>query len=235
MAECLVPSRIEPSLIQTLYVARPQAEARLREQVPDVVQPVIVEPYKFFRPRRSYRITEKLSLADGDMFFSNLQTLTVSVNTVGVMGKGLASRAKYQFPDVYVRYQDLCRKKALVLGKPALYKRDFESANIDGADVVDGKWFLLFPTKGHWRNDSQLAPIEEGLGWVVANYKKEGIESLAIPALGCGLGNLEWKDVGPVMCQYLSQMDIVVSIYLPQGKPILDIHTSRDFLLPKSK
>ena len=186
----------------------------------------------FFRPRSSTRITEKLNIANGDMFFSTLQTLTVSVNTVGIMGKGLASRAKYQFPDVYVQYQDLCRKKSLQLGKPALYKRDSDLVTNDYPDVVDGKWFLLFPTKDHWKNDSRIEPIEEGLRWLLDNYKKLGIESLAIPALGCGLGNLSWGEVGPLMCKYLSQLDITCTIYLPQDKDIPEEYLRPDYLMP---
>lgn len=58
------------------------------------------------------------------MLFSQMQTLTVSVNTVGVMAKVLVSRAKHQFPDMYVVYQDICRSKAFQMGKPYLYKRE---------------------------------------------------------------------------------------------------------------
>jgi ssDNA thymidine ADP-ribosyltransferase, DarT/Macro domain len=234
MAEFLSPISIAPSYISAIYVAKPKVKELIDERYQKFGLDVIVEPHKFFLPRRSYRITPALSLADGDMFFSRLQTLTVSVNTVGIMGKGLASRAKYQFPDVYVRYQDLCRRKTLKMGKPALYKRDFEQASVDCADVVDGKWFLLFPTKDHWKNDSEILPIEEGLEWLVANYKKEGIESLAIPALGCGLGNLDWKEVGPLMCRYLAKLEIKCAIYLPQGREIPPEYTTPQYLLNTS-
>ena len=77
----------------------------------------------FFQPRFATRIGN-ISLVNGDMFFSDMQTLTVSVNLQGIMGKGLASRAKYQFPDVYVVYQDACRSKRITATKPCLYKRE---------------------------------------------------------------------------------------------------------------
>jgi hypothetical protein len=231
MAELLVPTIIPSHAIRSIYVAKDRVKQHIVTTSPHLESKVIVEPYMFFRPKKSIRLTDRLNLADGDMFFSTLQTLTVSVNTVGIMGKGLASRAKYQFPDVYVRYQDLCRKKSLKLGRPALYKREFEVPERDAADVVDGKWFLLFPTKGHWRNDSTLPPIEEGLQWIVDNYHKEAIESLAIPALGCGLGNLSWAEVGPLMCRYLSRIEIVCTIYLPQGKEIPAEQLSFNYLM----
>ena len=52
------------------------------------------------------------------------------------------------------------------------------------------------------------------LKWIQDNYKQQGIKSLAMSALGCGLGNLQWQDVGPLMCKFLKELDIQVCIYL---------------------
>jgi O-acetyl-ADP-ribose deacetylase (regulator of RNase III) len=195
------------------------------------------EPYTFFQPARVYKITPNLFVREGDMFFSRAQTLTVSVNTVGIMGKGVASRAKYQFPDVYVHYQDLCRARQLKMGKPALYKReksfDFELADEPESleNANNETWFLLFPTKKHWREDADIKGIEQGLQWILENYQKEGIKTLALPALGCGLGNLEWKEVGPLLCSYLSALKIPAYIYLPAEKEVSNDLLSPEFLL----
>src|SRR5690606_15007770 len=148
-----------------------------------------------------------LSLVDGDMFFSQMQTLTISVNCVGVMGKGLASRAKYQFPGMYVKYQDLCKEKKLALGKPYVLKKEYSldeelAESPESLRSVEETQFLLFPTKNHWRQRSDIGGIEDGLKELVKNYKRVGIESLATPALGCGLGQLKWSDVGPLMGKY---------------------------------
>jgi len=171
------------------------------------------------------------------MFFSRMHTLTVSVNCVGVMGKGLASRAKYQFPGVYVTYQDLCRKRKLQLGKPYLYKRessvDYQLAE-DPATLSNANletWFLLFPTKRHWREHADINGIKKGLQWLQDNYEGEGIKSLAIPALGCGLGKLEWRDIGPLMCNHLYTLDIPVEVYLPTERKVPEELLSKDFLL----
>ncbi len=183
---------------------------------------------------------ENISLIRGDMFFSNMQTLTVSVNCVGVMGKGLASTAKSRFPDVYVRYEAVCKSKDLQIGKPYLYKIELSVKEQLGDSTFflpedslnsEQKWFLLFPTKKHWRNPSEIEDIKNGLEWLCNNYKKQGIKSLAIPALGCGLGSLDWQDVGPLMCKYLSSMDITVAIYLPAEKKLDERLISADFLL----
>jgi hypothetical protein len=237
MAEVLVPNIVPPESIKTIYVARYEVAEILRKDARIGNQSVIPEPDMFFEPTRQSMITTNLILVEGDMFFSRMHTLTVSVNCVGIMGKGLASRAKYQFPDVYVAYQDLCRNKVVRMGKPAIYKReisfDYELAD-DPSTLTNGNvetWFLLFATKQHWRDRADIDGIEKGMQWLVENYKKEGIKSLAIPALGCGLGRLEWKDVGPMLCRYLLKLDISVRLYLPTEKRIPDEQLTREFLV----
>lgn len=237
MAECLVPDRIPPENIHSVYVAAQSVAEKVRQMKLVREVPIVPEPSMFFLPGKRFRVTDHLSLVEGDMFFSTMQTLTVSVNTVGIMGKGLASRAKYQFPDVYVVYQDACRRRALRMGVPYLYKRE---AFMD-EDLADeprtltapnaNKWFLLFATKSHWRDVSDLDGIKKGLRWIGENYRNEGIKSLALPALGCGLGKLDWSEVGPIMCQEMAAMDIPVTIYLPRERELSDKFLSREYLL----
>ncbi len=237
MAECLVPNGAGPEFINAVYVADAEIRRNVSEKIGSRSIPVIAEPNMFFQPNRRNRIGENISLIDGDMFFSTLQTLTISVNLQGVMGKGLASRAKYQFPDVYVAYQDSCRSKRVTATRPYLYKRegslDEELAD-HGSDLHTAnavKWFLLFATKRKWRENSRLEDIEGGLDWVRRNFQKEGIESLAMPALGCGLGGLDWKDVGPLMCKYLHGIGISVAIYLPREGTISPEYLTEAHLL----
>ncbi|HRE46671.1 MAG TPA: DarT ssDNA thymidine ADP-ribosyltransferase family protein [Aggregatilineales bacterium] len=122
MAECLVPDRIPAKFIEGIYVA----SQSVREKFPFPKKDITVtpEPNLFFAPHTTIPLTKHLALVNGDIFFSQAQTLTISVNTVGIMGKGLASRAKYQFPDVFVVYQDQCKSKKnpLTMGTPYLYK-----------------------------------------------------------------------------------------------------------------
>ena len=239
MSECLVYGAVPPSFIHTIYVASHETA----EDVRRLLEPragkieVIQDTHMFFLPRRSGRVTPSLSWVDGDMFFSHMQTLTISVNVVRVMGKGLASRAKYQFPDVYVVYQDACDRKLLEMGKPYLYKREVSLDQVladEPFSLIErnaSKWFLLFPTKRHWQEPADLGAIEKGLQWVRDHYKREGIKSLAMPALGCGLGRLNWREVGPVMCRYLADLDIQVAIYLPQERKVPKEYLTAEFLL----
>jgi hypothetical protein len=236
MAECLVPDYVPPNYLECVYVEDHTVANRVREIIGNSLS-IIPQATMFFQSERTIPLTENLQVLEGDMFFSRMQTLTISVNCVGVMGKGLASRAKYLFPDVYVYYNDLCRKKRMELGKPALYRRDTplaaQLADEPTAlmDAAVGTWFLLFPTKDHWRDDADLPGIKRGLQWVADNYGRLGLKSLALPALGAGLGGLEWKQVGPVICSYMAQLEIPVRVYLPAEKQIPEEYLSREFLL----
>ena len=81
--------------------------------------------------------------------------------------------------------------------------------------------------------NSRLEDIEGGLDWVQRNFQTLGIESLAMPALGCGLGGLDWKDVGPLMCKYLHGIGIPVAIYLPRERKIAREYLTASHLLAR--
>lgn len=236
MAEVLVPDHIPSDLISSIYVANHTVKRKLQAEIGNTAIEIIPESDLFFAPAYEYQLTPTLGLVKGDLFFSSKQTLTISVNTVGVMGKGLASRAKYQFPDAYVEYQKACRGRLLKMGQPALYKReaslDYQLADqpLSLVHLNRETWFLFFATKRHWRENSDLAGIEEGLVWIREHYKALGIQSLAMPALGCGLGNLKWEDVGPILCKNLN-IDIPVSIHLPMELEIANEFLTKKYLL----
>lgn len=144
---------------------------------------------------------------EGDIFRSSAQTLTNTVNTVGVMGKGIALGFKRRFPDMFEDYARRCREGQVKLGRPYLFKRP------------TAPWILNFPTKEHWRQAANLEAIEEGLQYLRRNYRSWGIASLAVPPLGCGEGQLEWRVVGPTLYRHLKQFDIPVELYAPFGTP----------------
>lgn len=239
MAECLVPGIIPPQFIREIYVASREGANKLKMMLPQLDLPIIPELKTFFQLSWKKDLTPYLSLVKGDMFFSRMQTVTVSVNCVGIMGAGLASRVRYQFSDVFVIYQDLCRKRILQMGKPHIVKREssFDRQLADEPETLTNAnletQFLLFPTKRHWRERADIIGIEKGLQWLRDNYKKAGVKSLAIPALGCGLGRLDWRDVGPLMYKYLNTLHIPVQIYLPAEREVPDELLSKEFLLPR--
>lgn len=140
---------------------------------------------------------------------SKAQTVTNTVNTVGVMGKGLASAMKKRYPEMFHEYVRLCDEHKVRIGRLWLWK-------------TATQWVLNFPTKRNWRNPSKLSYIESGLRKFVAEYERRGIWEIAFPRLGCGNGNLDWDDVRPLMETYLANLPIPVYIHdyeVDIGKP----------------
>ncbi len=131
---------------------------------------------------------------------STAQTVVNTVNTVGVMGKGIAAAFKARYPEMFQTYQKLCREKKLDVGMLWLWK-------------ASDQWVLNFPTKRHWRNPSKLEYIEAGLKKFAAEYERRGIREISFPRLGCGNGGLDWKDVRPLMERYLAMLPISVYIH----------------------
>ena len=138
---------------------------------------------------------------EGNIFDSPAQVIVNTVNTVGVMGKGIALSYKKKYPEMFDAYRKACDKHQLVIGKLMIY-------------YAPDHWILLFPTKENWRNPSKLEYIEKGLNKFVRTYADKGITSIAFPKLGCGNGELNWDDVRLLMEKYLKPLPIKVYIYL---------------------
>ena len=149
----------------------------------------------------------------GDILQSKAQTLINTVNCVGIMGKGIAQEFKNRFPEMFDDYAERCERKEVKPGVPYLYKTLFPHQIIN------------FPTKDNWKSVSRITDIEHGMQLLLSQYKEWGITSLAIPPLGCGNGQLEWKAVGPLIYRYASQMDIPVELYAPYGTPPRELTT----------
>jgi O-acetyl-ADP-ribose deacetylase (regulator of RNase III)/uncharacterized protein YwgA len=148
-----------------------------------------------------------IKVLTGNILESKAQTLANTVNCVGVMGKGIALEFKNRFPEMFKDYEQRCRRKEVMLGKPYLYRS------------LLPPWVLNFPTKGNWRSVSNLEDIVQGLKYLIKYYREWGITSIAVPPLGCGNGQLEWRIVGPTLYRYLTKLDIPVELYAPYGTP----------------
>lgn len=148
-----------------------------------------------------------ITVVKGDLFKSKAQTLVNTVNCVGVMGKGVALGFKKRFPDMFTDYVKRCEAGEVTLGHPYLYRR------------LVPPWVLNFPTKDHWRSVARLSDIVAGLDFLADNYREWGIESLAVPPLGCGEGQLDWRVVGPTLYRRLAALDVDVELYAPHDAP----------------
>jgi O-acetyl-ADP-ribose deacetylase (regulator of RNase III) len=119
----------------------------------------------------------------GDLLSAEVDALVNAVNTVGVMGKGLAL-AMFMF---------------------------------DNAPRTPS-WIINFPTKRHWRDSSRLEDVRVGLVDLLVQVQRHAIGSLALPALGCGLGGLDWADVRPMVIDASAKMaNVRVLVFAPQG------------------
>lgn len=144
----------------------------------------------------------------GNIFDTKVEALVNPVNTVGVMGKGLALEFKKRFPINYSYYRFDCDNNRMEIGKMLIYS---------GSDLVAPlKYIINFPTKNHWRNNSKVEYINSGLTDLVKMINFTEIKSIAIPPLGCGNGGLDWLVVKPLIESYLGMLPGVdVLLYDP--------------------
>lgn len=142
-----------------------------------------------------------ITYVNGDLFQSPAKVLVNPVNTVGVMGQGVAGMFKRFYPEMFDQYYVLCKQKRLDIGQLWLYR-------------TPHKWILNFPTKKHWRAASQIEYIEAGLQKFIAVYAEQGFTTVSFPMLGTGAGGLNWEnDIRPVMESYLEPLPAAVYIH----------------------
>lgn len=147
----------------------------------------------------------------GNILHDQADAIINTVNTVGVMGKGLALQFKKAFPDNFKVYKKACDDKSLVTGQVLSVPLHSISAPF---------YVINFPTKAHWKGKSKLEYIEQGLESLKAEVKRSDLKSVAIPALGSGLGGLPWNEVELLIQKCLMDMpDVEWRVYPPQAAP----------------
>lgn len=153
-----------------------------------------------------------INLAQGNLLEAPVEALVNTVNTEGVMGKGIALQFKMAFPAMFRAYSDASKAGLVQLGKMDVYDR--------GGLAEGPRWIINFPTKGHWKSRSKISDIERGLGDLISAVTRLGIKTIAVPPLGCGHGGLQWAEVKPLIEQAFSALpNVVVRLYPPEGAP----------------
>lgn len=148
-----------------------------------------------------------LHFVTGDLLQSNAEALVNTVNTVGVMGKGIALQFKENFPANNKAYIEACKLNTLAPGKLLMVA--------DKSIHYGEKQIINFPTKVHWRAPSTYEYVEEGLKALRTLIQEKNIKSIAMPPLGCGNGGLDWAVVRPMIVRYMDGLDIDVQVYEP--------------------
>jgi O-acetyl-ADP-ribose deacetylase (regulator of RNase III) len=143
----------------------------------------------------------------GNILESNAQALVNTVNTVGVMGKGIALQFKKAYPNNFRAYVEACKNKEIDIGK-LLVTHD---ENLDSGEKI----IINFPTKKDWRKPSEYSYVVDGLDNLISIIERDKIKSIAIPALGAGNGGLEWERVKNIIEQKLKHLTTEIFIYQP--------------------
>ena len=151
------------------------------------------------------------SYSNSDILKFTGDAVVIPVNCVGVMGAGLAKQFKERFPTAYRVYQAYCKAGSLRPGTVM-------GTRLDGEHF---KYAIFFPTKDHWQEKADLHEVCRGLDALVRYLPMRNIRSIAIPALGCGLGGLDWQDVKYHILRYLESpllddLNLELWLYPPQ-------------------
>lgn len=144
-----------------------------------------------------------IDFVKGDLFKSKAEALVNPVNCEGVMGKGLAKAFKERWPEMYLSYQRACMRQELAPGGILLYSHSVPK-------------IVLFATKGGWRLPSRIEYIEEGLLEMKRQLPTWLVASVAMPAVGCGLGGLDWPVVKRLIEKHLSDVEARIEVYEPE-------------------
>jgi O-acetyl-ADP-ribose deacetylase (regulator of RNase III) len=148
-----------------------------------------------------------ISFTQGNLLAAQTEALVNTVNTVGIMGKGIALMFKETFPENFRIYQAACKRGEVRIGHMLVTER---------RDMYSPKWIVNFPTKQHWRSPSRIEWIEQGLKDLARVIQENKIKSIAIPPLGTGNGGLDWQDVRPRIESALSRLsDVEIIVYEP--------------------
>ena len=151
-----------------------------------------------------------ITYTTGNLLEAEVEALVNTVNTVGVMGKGIALMFKEQFPTNMAAYAKACKSGEVQTGQVFV---------TETAELIGPRWIVNFPTKQHWRGKSRMGWIEDGLVDLRRFIKKNDVRSIAIPPLGSGNGGLAWAEVKAKIGEVLGDLDgVQIVVYEPTAR-----------------
>ena len=148
-------------------------------------------------------------ITHGSIFERVTEAVVVPVNCYGVMGKGLALKFKNKYPDMYLKYYEACKLRKLFIGQPLVWQNKGHAFP---------EWIICIPTKIHWQSPSDYRYITAGAQAISKVIKRLHITSIGIPALGCGLGGLDFNKVLEIIQNQLYGVEAKIYIYPPKEK-----------------
>lgn len=152
-----------------------------------------------------------IEMTQGNLLASDADALINTVNTQGVMGKGIALQFKKAYPAMFKAYVVSCKRKEMIIGKMQVIPLNSTKPPF---------YIINFPTKKEWSKPSRMEYIEDGLIALADTVRTLGLQSIAVPPLGCGNGGLEWDQVKMRIEKTFAQLpDVKVLLYAPSGTP----------------
>ena len=152
-----------------------------------------------------------IELTQGNILKADVEALVNTVNCVGFMGKGIALQFKKAYPENFDAYHKACAAGEVQPGRMFVF---------DLHSMLNPKYVVNFPTKRDWRANSRYDDVESGLKALVAEVRRRGIRSIAVPPLGCGLGGLDWNKVRSMIERAFAPLpDVRVLLFEPAGAP----------------
>lgn len=168
-----------------------------------------------------------------NLLASGADCLVNATNTLGVMGAGIARQFALRWPEMYADYQRAAEAGELQVGRvhawfnPAATEEDAEDGEPD--------WIVNLHTMVEPGQHARYSYVVRGLLDLAERLGSElgDVETIAVPALGCGIGGLEWSTVEILIRDALSDVegDLEVWLYPPQGpsyrRPWRDVASGR--------
>lgn len=140
-----------------------------------------------------------------DLLICDAEVLVNPVNCVGTMGRGLALAFKERFPENCRIYQRACKRGELRPG----HLIAIETGLSRPTHIVN------LATKDHWKDRSKIEWVSDGASrlkdWAQAN----GVQSVACPALGAGLGGVSWQLVRAALLDVFTNSTVEFNVFEP--------------------
>jgi len=113
-----------------------------------------------------------------------------------VMGKGLAYQCKNKFENIEYQWGAQITQSCEII--PQIF--------------YDARRLIYFPVKYNWWEKADLDLIRHSIIELKSLLIEGIVEKIAIPKVGCGNGQLNWKEVEPILDKYLNDRFIVVDL-----------------------
>lgn len=143
-----------------------------------------------------------INVVKGDLFKSGAPAIGHGVNCKGVMGSGIATVFKINYPDMYEEYKGACRRGDLRPGMVFPWK-----------DEESGVWIYNIASQDNPGADARLDWLATGVAKALDHAFKNDVYKIALPKIGCGIGGLDWEDVHKSLSQVERNRVTIIEVY----------------------